>query len=71
MKFTKTSLKDLYIIEYEPIQDERGKFYRIFCKDEFKQIGHENEIVQINHSITIKKGAIRGMHFQYPPNGGN
>jgi len=67
MKFIKTSLIDLYIIEFEPIQDKRGKFYRVFCKEEFKQIGNEKEIVQINYSITIKKGAIRGMHFQYPP----
>ena len=67
MKFIKTSLIDLYIIEFELIQDERGKFYRVFCKEEFKQIGNAKEIVQINYSITIKKGAIRGIHFQYPP----
>ncbi|MFX1328517.1 MAG: dTDP-4-dehydrorhamnose 3,5-epimerase [Promethearchaeota archaeon] len=67
MKFIKTSLKDLYIIEFEPIQDERGRFYRVFCKDEFKQIDHHGEIVQINHSLSKKKGTIRGMHFQYPP----
>lgn len=27
----------------------------------------EKPLVQINHSITRKKGAVRGMHFQYPP----
>ncbi|MCK4779888.1 MAG: dTDP-4-dehydrorhamnose 3,5-epimerase family protein, partial [Candidatus Lokiarchaeota archaeon] len=67
MKFIKTSLKDLYIIEFEPIQDERGIFYRVFCKDELKEISHQKDIMQINLSLTIKKGAIRGMHFQYPP----
>ena len=25
------------------------------------------DIAQINHSITVWKGALRGMHFQYPP----
>lgn len=67
MKFIKTKLKDLYIIEPEPFEDDRGRFYRMLCKNELKQIGHTKEIVQINHSLTTQKGVIRGMHFQYPP----
>ena len=27
----------------------------------------DQNLVQINNSLTIKKGTIRGMHFQYPP----
>jgi len=38
MKFIKTSLIDLYIIEFEPIQDKRGKFYRVFCKEESNKL---------------------------------
>jgi dTDP-4-dehydrorhamnose 3,5-epimerase len=30
-------------------------------------MGHNREIVQINHSSTRKKGAIRGLHYQTPP----
>jgi len=67
MKFTKTKLQGLYLIEPEPFEDDRGKFSRIYCQNQLKQIGHTKEIVQINHSLTIPKGAIRGMHFQYPP----
>lgn len=67
MKFIKANLKDLFIIQFEPFQDERGKFYRVFCKNEIKEIGLQDEIVQINQSKTIKKGSLRGMHFQYPP----
>ena len=67
MKFIKRKLKDLYIIQPEPFEDDRGRFYRILCKNELKEIGHTKEIVQINHSLTTQKGAIRGMHFQYPP----
>ncbi len=67
MKFVETNLKGLYIIDLETIQDDRGKFQRIFCMDEFNQIHHEKKIVQINHSLTKKKGAVRGLHFQYPP----
>ncbi len=67
MKFIKANLKDLYIVQFESFQDERGKFYRVFCKNEMNEIGHKENIVQINQSKTMKKGSIRGMHFQYPP----
>ena len=67
MKFTKTKIKDLYLIEPEPFLDDRGMFVRVFCREEFKEINHSKEIVNISHSSTKKKGSIRGMHFQYPP----
>ena len=67
MRFLKTEIKDLYIIEPTPFIDNRGKFFRVFCKNELKEINHSKEIVNINLSQTKKKGAIRGMHFQYPP----
>ncbi len=67
MKFIKTKIQNVYIVEPEPFIDDRGMFARIFDKNEFKEIGHSKEIVNINNSITKKKGSIRGMHFQYPP----
>ncbi len=68
MKFKETDIKDVYIIEPEPFIDHRGKFYRVYCENELKQIGHSKKIVNINASTTKQKGSIRGMHFQYPPN---
>ena len=67
MKFTELPLLGSYIIEPEPYKDNRGLFARVFCKEELKAIGHTKDIVQINHSLTRQKGALRGMHFQYPP----
>jgi dTDP-4-dehydrorhamnose 3,5-epimerase len=67
MIFIETSLKNAYVIELEPFEDERGIFSRLFCKQEFKRIGHLKDIVQINHSLTTHAGALRGMHFQRPP----
>jgi dTDP-4-dehydrorhamnose 3,5-epimerase len=66
-KFMETDIKGVYVIVPKPFKDHRGMFARIFCKNEFKEIGHEKEIVNINHSATELKGSIRGMHFQYPP----
>ncbi len=67
MKFSKTKLNGLFVIKLEPFQDERGKFFRVYCENELNDIGHNKKIVQINQSLTKKKGTIRGMHFQYPP----
>ncbi len=67
MTFKETRLKGAFIIEQKPFTDERGSFSRTFCKKEFMEIGHDSEFVQFNHSITIKKGTIRGMHYQLPP----
>ena len=68
MKFIETSLKGAFIVELEPFRDERGFFARTFCKHEFAAVGHTKEFVQFNHSMTFKKGTLRGMHYQVPPN---
>jgi dTDP-4-dehydrorhamnose 3,5-epimerase len=67
MKFINISLENAYVIEPEPFKDTRGLFSRIFCEDEFRSINLVKKIVQVNHSITIKQGTIRGMHFQRVP----
>ncbi|MEO6316422.1 MAG: dTDP-4-dehydrorhamnose 3,5-epimerase [Chitinophagaceae bacterium] len=67
MIFTKTPLAGSYVIDLEPVTDSRGWFARTWCKEEFENIGHNKEWVQLNHSFTTKKGALRGMHYQLPP----
>jgi dTDP-4-dehydrorhamnose 3,5-epimerase len=67
MKILENPFKNAFVLQTEPYIDHRGKFGRIYCQDELKQIGHYKQIVQINHSLTRKSGAIRGMHFQHPP----
>ena len=67
MKFIALNLTGAYLIQPEAFADNRGYFFRYFCKDEFKQIGHTKEWLQCNHSFTKAKGSIRGMHFQLPP----
>jgi dTDP-4-dehydrorhamnose 3,5-epimerase len=67
MKILERPFKNAFVLETEPYIDHRGNFVRVYCQNELKQIGHNKHIVQINHSLTKKKGAIRGMHFQYPP----
>ena len=67
MIFTPTPFSGAWLAEPEIYEDNRGLFYRFFCEEEFKKIGHNKSWVQLNHSYTAKAGTIRGMHFQWPP----
>lgn len=67
MIFTETKIKGIYIIDPEPLTDERGFFARSFCKEEFQKHGLETDIVQCNISYNKKRGTLRGMHYQVPP----
>jgi dTDP-4-dehydrorhamnose 3,5-epimerase len=64
-------LEGLKIIARKPMADDRGHFERLFCRKELEtSIGiGAKEIQQINQSLTIKRGSLRGLHFQYPPHG--
>lgn len=67
MKFHSTSLADAYTIEIEKLGDERGFFARMFCEKEFGDAGLETRFVQVNSSLSAKKGTLRGLHFQLAP----
>ena len=62
-----TPLDGVHIIVRQSIGDERGVLSRLFCADELALVGWQKPIVQVNHTRTQKQGAVRGMHFQYPP----
>lgn len=67
MIFTETKLKGAYVIDLERVTDERGFFARGWCAKEFSSHGLSPVIVQVNIGHSIKKGTIRGMHFQITP----
>ena len=67
MIFTETKLKGAFILDLERHEDSRGFFARTFCQREFIQHGLKPVIAQANVAFNVKKGTLRGMHFQYPP----
>ncbi len=67
MRVTETPLMGAYLINLEPRQDDRGFFARLYCRDEFAQKGLRSEFVQINTAFSLKRGTLRGMHYQLPP----
>jgi dTDP-4-dehydrorhamnose 3,5-epimerase len=67
MQIINTKLAGVHVVETSRHQDNRGSFARFFCQETLKPVLENKHIVQINHSVTAKKGTIRGMHFQIPP----
>jgi len=67
MKFNKIPLTGAFVIEMEPIVDNRGFFARIWCADEFKLNGLNPNLVQCSVSFNVRKGTLRGMHYQDVP----
>ena len=67
MKFIKTNLNGVYLIETEKSEDERGFFARTFDSKFFEENALVSRFIQSNISYNIKKGTIRGLHYQLPP----
>jgi dTDP-4-dehydrorhamnose 3,5-epimerase len=65
--FLPTPITGLTLVQRQRLDDSRGFLSRFYCADEFKLAGVQQPIAQINHTLTRSKGAVRGMHFQFPP----
>jgi dTDP-4-dehydrorhamnose 3,5-epimerase len=67
MRFTETKVAGAYLIEPEPIADERGFFARTWCQDEFRAHGLASRLAQCSVSFSHRKGTLRGLHYQAAP----
>ena len=65
--FISTPLAGLLLVQRKAAEDHRGFLSRFYCAEEFRTAGITKNIAQINHTLTREKGAVRGLHFQYPP----
>lgn len=67
MIFTKTKLAGAYVIDPEPMEDDRGFFARTWCEKDAVKFGLNPHVAQCNVSFNKKKGTLRGMHYQVAP----
>jgi dTDP-4-dehydrorhamnose 3,5-epimerase len=67
LEFIDTPITGLMVIQRNPIEDARGFLSRLYSGEEFSHAGVSKPIIQINHSYTRMKGAVRGLHYQKPP----
>lgn len=68
MIFEELPLGGAYRIDLSRREDERGWFARVFCADAMREHGLASCVRQTNHSFTKRRGTIRGLHYQLPPN---
>ena len=66
MKFIKTEIPEVYIIEPSVFGDNRGYFLESFNLEKFEENVCKIKFVQDNESKS-SKGVLRGLHFQKPP----
>lgn len=57
----------VHVVERRRIGDERGHLERLFCADSLSALGWDAPIMQVNHTLTRRRGSVRGMHFQRAP----
>lgn len=65
--YFETPLSDLIVIGRRELADSRGHLSRFFCAAEFRSAGMEEPIAQINQTLTLQRGTVRGMHYQRAP----
>ena len=67
MKFTRTSIPDIFLIEPKVFGDDRGYFVETFKSELFEQeTGIKTTFIQDNESRS-SYGVFRGLHYQLPP----
>lgn len=62
-----TPLAGLKTVQRQVLADARGSLARMFCADELRAAGWRGALAQINHTVTLRRGSVRGMHYQHPP----
>jgi dTDP-4-dehydrorhamnose 3,5-epimerase len=67
MIFSETPLRGAFVIDLEPVRDERGFFARVWCQREFEAQGLDARLVQRSVSFNQREGTLRGLHYQAAP----
>jgi dTDP-4-dehydrorhamnose 3,5-epimerase len=57
----------LMLIEPKVFSDSRGFFSETYNRQDLADAGFSVTFVQDNHSLSVKQGTIRGLHYQVPP----
>jgi dTDP-4-dehydrorhamnose 3,5-epimerase len=67
MEVIQTSLPDAMVIVPSRYADDRGFFSETYSRRALAKAGIVFDFVQDNHAYSVRRGTIRGLHFQIPP----
>jgi dTDP-4-dehydrorhamnose 3,5-epimerase len=62
-----TPIAGLMLVRRNAREDERGSLTRLFAAEEMASAGWRRPIAHVNQTVTRRRGAVRGLHFQHPP----
>lgn len=69
MRFTETKISGVFVIDPTRYEDERGFFAPAFSAREFESRGMAGHFPETNISYSLRRGTLRGMHYQAAPHG--
>jgi len=67
MTFNQLSLPGVWLLDADTFEDERGSFSRLWMPDELSARGLEIAVSQCSMATNLRRGTIRGMHYQTAP----
>lgn len=62
MEVRETSLRDVLVVEPDPIEDERGWFVRVFAADAYHDAGIDHALLVQENQSRSRRRTIRGLH---------
>ena len=67
MKVEALSIPEIKLVTPKIFRDDRGFFSETFNARELAAADIKEVFVQDNHSLSVARGVVRGLHFQIPP----
>ena len=67
MQVTPTEIPDVKILSPKKFGDHRGFFSEIYSRKMLAEMGIDADFVQDNHSLSVERGVLRGLHYQIAP----
>lgn len=64
---TRLAIPEVLLITPRRFGDERGFFSETYSARRLAEAGFDRPFVQDNHSMSSRRGILRGLHFQRPP----
>jgi dTDP-4-dehydrorhamnose 3,5-epimerase len=67
MQVIETEIPDVKILIPKRFKDARGFFSETYNMSALRDLGIDVQFVQDNHSLSVEKGVVRGLHYQLDP----
>ena len=67
MECIPTEIPDVKVLVPKKFGDHRGFFSEVYSRKMLADVGINSDFVQDNHSLSVEKGVLRGLHYQVAP----